>query len=163
MKSLKIIGAFASIIILSQPVYAQQNEMSHDGHNHSEMKPDQMNHDDHDGHEGHNHSEMKHDQMNHDDHDHPEMDKEGMTDVSTAIGGPTIVATVNGLVCDFCAQALKKVFKKEEAVKALKVDLDAGEVRIFLKEGQMLSDAVVAKLIRKSGYSLVETKREGGA
>jgi copper chaperone CopZ len=91
------------------------------------------------------------------------MDKEGMTDVSTAIGGPTIVATVNGLVCDFCAQALKKVFKKEEAVKALKVDLDAGEVRIFLKEGQMLSDAVVAKLIRKSGYSLVETKREGGA
>jgi copper chaperone CopZ len=106
---------------------------------------------------------MKHDQMNHDDHDHPEMDKEGMTDVSTAIGGPTIVATVNGLVCDFCAQALKKVFKKEEAVKALKVDLDAGEVRIFLKEGQMLSDAVVAKLIRKSGYSLVETKREGGA
>ena len=90
MKSLKIIGAFASIIILSQPVYAQQNEMSHDGHNHSEMK---------------------HDQMNHDDHDHPEMDKEGMTDVSTAIGGPTIGATVNGLVCDFCAQALKKVFK----------------------------------------------------
>jgi len=142
MKSLNIIGAFASIIILSQPVYAQQNEMSHDGHNHSEMK---------------------HDQMNHEDHDHPEMDKEGMTDVSTAIGGPTIVATVNGLVCDFCAQALKKVFKKEEAVKALKVDLDAGEVRIFLKEGQMLSDAVVAKLIRKSGYSLVETKREGGA
>ena len=38
-----------------------------------------------------------------------------------------------------------------------------GEVRIFLKEGQMLSNAVVAKLIRKSGYSLVETKREGGA
>tara|TARA_Y100000385_G_scaffold129961_1_gene135319 strand:- start:282 stop:746 length:465 start_codon:yes stop_codon:yes gene_type:complete len=135
-------AAFAFVIILSQPVYAQQNEMIHDGHNHSEMK---------------------HDQMNHDDHDHPEMDKESMTDVSTAIGGPTIVATVNGLVCDFCAQALKKVFKKEEAVKALKVDLDAGEVRIFLKEGQMLSDAVVAKLIRKSGYSLVETKREGGA
>jgi pentapeptide MXKDX repeat protein len=160
MKSLKVIAAFAFVIILSQPVYAQQNEMNHDGHNHSEMKHGQMNHD---GHEGHNHSEMKHDQMNHDDHDHPEMDKEGMTDVSTAIGGPTIVATVNGLVCDFCAQALKKVFKKEEAVKALNVDLDAGEVRIFLKEGQMLSDAVVAKLIRKSGYSLVETKREGGA
>jgi copper chaperone CopZ len=142
MKSLKIIGICASIIIFSQSVYAQQNEMNHDDHNHSEMK---------------------HDQMNHDDHDHPEMDKESTSNVSITTGGPTIVATVNGLVCDFCAQALKKVFQKEEAVKALKVDLDAGEVRIFLKEGQMLSNAVVAKLIRKSGYSLVDTKREGGA
>jgi len=145
MKTLKIIGAFASIIILSQPVYAQQNEMNHDDHNHSEMNHDQMNHD------------------GHDDHDHPEMDKESTSNVSITTGGPTIVATVNGLVCDFCAQALKKVFQKEEAVKALTVDLDAGEVRIFLKEGQMLSNAVVAKLIRKSGYSLVETQREGGA
>ena len=142
MKSLKIIGICASIIIFSQSVYAQQNEMNHDDHNHSEMK---------------------HDQMNHDDHDHPGMDKESTSNVSITTGGPTIVATVNGLVCDFCAQALKKVFQKEEAVKALKVDLDAGEVRIFLKEGQMLSNAVVAKLIRKSGYSLVDTKREGGA
>ena len=148
MKSLKIIGICASIIIFSQSVYAQQNEMNHDDHNHSEMKHDQMNHDDHDG---------------HDDHDHPEMDKESTSNVSITTGGPTIVATVNGLVCDFCAQALQKVFQKEEAVKALKVDLDAGEVRIFLKEGQMLSNAVVAKLIRKSGYSLVDTKREGGA
>lgn len=142
MKTLKIIAAFASIIILSQPVYAQQNEMNHDDHNHSEMN---------------------HDQMNHDDHDHPEMDKESTSNFSITTGGPTIVATVNGLVCDFCAQALKKVFQKEEAVKALTVDLDAGEVRIFLKEGQMLSNAVVAKLIRKSGYSLVETQLEGGA
>jgi len=118
MKSLKIIVICASIIIFSQSVYAQQNEMNHDDHNHSEMK---------------------HDQMNHDDHDHPEMDKESTSNVSISTGGPTIVATVNGLVCDFCAQALKKVFQKEEAVKALKVDLDAGEVRIFLKEGQMLS------------------------
>ncbi|MDG1523005.1 MAG: cation transporter [Hellea sp.] len=142
MKSLKIIGICASIIIFSQSVYAQKTEMNHDDHDHSEME---------------------HNQMNHDDHDHPEMDKESITDVSVATDGPVIVASVNGLVCDFCAQALKKVFQKEEAVKALKVDLDAGEVRIFLEEGQMLSDAIVAKLIRKSGYSLVDTKREGGA
>jgi len=95
---LSFINICASIIIFSQSVYAQQNEMNHDDHNHSEMK---------------------HDQMNHDDHDHPEMDKESTSNVSISTGGPTIVATVNGLVCDFCAQALKKVFQKEEAVKAL--------------------------------------------
>ncbi len=76
---------------------------------------------------------------------------------------PMIVAKVNGLVCDFCAQALKKVFKKEEGVKDLTVDLDAGEVRIALKEGGEISDETVAKLIRKSGYSLVSTERIGGA
>ena len=110
MKSLKIIGICASIIIFSQSVYAQKTEMNHDDHDHSEME---------------------HNQMNHDDHDHPEMDKESITDVSVATDGPVIVTSVNGLVCDFCAQALKKVFQKEEAVKALKVDLDEGEVRIF--------------------------------
>ena len=119
MKSLKIIGICASIIIFSQSVYAQKTEMNHDDHDHSEME---------------------HNQMNHDDHDHPEMDKESTSQMfPLQLVAQQLLQAVNGLVCDFCAQALKKVFQKEEAVKALKVDLDAGEVRIFLKEGQMLS------------------------
>lgn len=76
---------------------------------------------------------------------------------------PMIIAKVNGLVCDFCAQALKKVFKKEAAVQDLSVDLDAGEVLITLKDGQTLPEETVKKLIRKSGYSLVSTRRMGGA
>lgn len=95
--------------------------------------------------------------------DHSKMDKATMAANAIIEDAPTIVAKVNGLVCDFCAQALKKVFKKEEAVDSLNVDLDVGEVRIGLKSGQTLSDERVAKLIRKSGYSLVETRREGGA
>jgi len=77
-------------------------------------------------------------------------------------GSSVITAKVNGLVCDFCAQALNKVFMKEEAVKALEVDLDAAEVRIELKEGQTLADERVKKLIRKSGYSLVSLNRDSG-
>jgi len=139
MKSLKTIGALTALMLLTQTAHAQQSTMDH-----SKMDHSQMQHDDH-------------------DHNHPEMDKESQAaDVITA-GAPTIVAKVNGLVCDFCAQALKKVFKKEEAVESLNVDLDAGEVRIALKAGQTLSDERVAKLIRKSGYSLVATNREGGA
>ena len=76
---------------------------------------------------------------------------------------PRIVAQVNGLVCDFCAQALKKVFGKEAAVDYVNVNLNKGVVEITLKAGQQISDARVAELIRKSGYSLVATKREGGA
>jgi len=76
---------------------------------------------------------------------------------------PKIVAQVNGLVCDFCAQALKKIFKKETAVDYITVDLNGGVVEITLKPGQQISDERVADLIRKSGYSLVTTTREGGA
>tara|TARA_E500000331_G_scaffold183724_1_gene176890 strand:- start:287 stop:535 length:249 start_codon:yes stop_codon:yes gene_type:complete len=36
----------------------------------------------------------------------------------------TVYADVNGLVCDFCARALEKVFLKREAVESIDVDLD---------------------------------------
>jgi len=92
----------------------------------------------------------------------PEIAAKSHVDVMSPQNKPMIIAKVNGLVCDFCAQALKKVFKKEDGVKSLHVDLDAGEVRIVLKKGQTLSDGKVKTLIRKSGYSLVSTRREGG-
>ena len=76
---------------------------------------------------------------------------------------PRVIAQVNGLVCDFCAQALKKIFKKEAAVDYITVNLEGGVVEITLKPGQKISDERVAELIRKSGYSLVATRREGGA
>lgn len=144
MKSLKLFGAVAALTLLAQPAYAQQSDMDQSKMDHSKMDHGQMNHDDH-------------------DHNHPEMDDAAAAADIISEGTPTIVAKVNGLVCDFCAQALKKVFKKEDAVESLNVDLDAGEVRIGLKTGQTLSNERVAELIRKSGYSLVETKREGGA
>jgi len=144
MKSLKLFGAVAALTLLGQPAYAQQSDMDHSKMDHSKMDHGQMNHDDH-------------------DHNHPKTEKAAAAADIIPEGTPTIVAKVNGLVCDFCAQALKKVFKKEDAVESLNVDLDAGEVRVGLKAGQTLSDKRVAELIRKSGYSLVETNREGGA
>ncbi|MFK7886602.1 MAG: heavy-metal-associated domain-containing protein [Gammaproteobacteria bacterium] len=104
-------------------------------------------------------SKMDHSKMDHGAHEHAGMEKPDLGDEVIAANAVLIVAKVNGLVCDFCAQALKKVFKKEEAVDSLNVDLDAGEVSIALKQGQSLSDERVKKLIRKSGYSLVSTER----
>lgn len=67
---------------------------------------------------------------------------------------------VNGLVCDFCAQALNKVFRKQEAVQDVKVDLDQGLVHIVLKDQQQLDDATVKQLITDSGYSVHHIEKD---
>jgi len=76
-----------------------------------------------------------------------------------AAAGEIIVANVNGLVCDFCAQSIRKIVGKEAAVQQVHVDLSKGQVRIDLKPGKVLDDATIDKLIRKAGYSLVSIDR----
>ena len=68
---------------------------------------------------------------------------------------PRIVAKVNGMVCDFCAQSVKKVLEKESAVQNVDIDLTAKEVRIALKSGQDLPDDVIKSGISYAGYDLV--------
>lgn len=71
-----------------------------------------------------------------------------------------VTAKVNGMVCDFCARAVTKVFGKEDVVENVHVDLDNGEIHVTLKSGADLSDARVEKLVKKSGYDLVSVGRE---
>lgn len=67
---------------------------------------------------------------------------------------------VKGMVCDFCARAVNKVFGKEEAVKGVHVDLDSGEIHVSMKPGMSMTDERVEELVTKSGYSLVSVERE---
>lgn len=143
MNTLKYIVAASALIMFAQPALAQDSTMDHSKMDHSKM----------------DHGQMDHSKMDHGDHDHAGMEAPDLSGEVMAENAVIIVAKVNGLVCDFCAQALKKVFKKEDAVESLNVDLSAGEVRVALKPGQSLSDERVEKLIRKSGYSLVSTER----
>ena len=138
MNTLKFLIAASALAIFAQPATAQDSTMDH-----SKM----------------DHGQMDHSKMDHEDHNHAGIEKTDLTDEAITENAVVIIAKVNGLVCDFCAQALKKVFKKEGAVESLNVDLGAGEVRIALKQGQSLEDERVKKLIRKSGYSLVSTER----
>jgi len=79
----------------------------------------------------------------------------------TAASSQTMVtAQVNGMVCDFCARAVTKVFSKEEAVENVHVDLDKGEIHVTLKGGADMSDERVGELVKKSGYDLVAITRE---
>ena len=70
-------------------------------------------------------------------------------------------AKVKGMVCDFCARAVEKVFGREDAVEAVSVDLDEGAIRIAFKPGQSLSDERIGELVKKSGYALTAIERAG--
>jgi len=70
------------------------------------------------------------------------------------------VVDVKGMVCDFCAQALNKVFLKEEAVDRLDVDLDEQSVTIHYKEGMgPLDDETINKGVYWAGYEVVGIRK----
>lgn len=77
-----------------------------------------------------------------------------------ALSQTMVTAKVNGMVCDFCARAVTKVFGKEDSVENVHVDLDNGEIHVMLKSGAEMTDAEVEKLVKKSGYDLVSVGRE---
>ena len=70
-----------------------------------------------------------------------------------------IVIKVNGMVCDFCAQSLKKVFGKEDSVNDITVNLDNQTVTVDTKDGATLSDEKIKELIEWGGYELVSIDR----
>ena len=69
-----------------------------------------------------------------------------------------IDVSVKGMVCDFCARGIEKVFKKEKAVKAINVDLSNQKITVELNIGETMSDSYVTKLIESNGVSVVKYK-----
>jgi copper chaperone CopZ len=72
----------------------------------------------------------------------------------------TIKASVNGMVCGFCATGIEKTFKTQPEVQTVNVDLAKRLVTIRTKEGQTIDDAKLRKLIGNAGYSVVAIARE---
>ncbi len=73
---------------------------------------------------------------------------------SKASEGGSAYASVNGLVCDFCARALEKTFSKKEEVNSIKVDLDEKIVTINFNSDQQLDETTITQLITDAGYSV---------
>ncbi len=71
-----------------------------------------------------------------------------------------ITVKVNGLVCDFCARSLEKIFYQRDGVYGVDVDLDEGEVELDVTENTQLSDDEIKKLITESGFNVTEIKRQ---
>ena len=66
---------------------------------------------------------------------------------------------VNGLVCDFCARSIEKLFSKKDSVEDIKINLEKMLITIYLKQGKHLDDETISKLIVDSGYNVREIKR----
>mgnify|MGYP001158765624 CR=1 FL=1 len=68
--------------------------------------------------------------------------------------------SVNGLVCDFCARSIEKLFNKKESVENINVDLEKMLITIYLKKGEILNDDMIKQIITDSGYDVREINRE---
>jgi copper chaperone CopZ len=106
----------------------------------------------------------EHDMQDHQhNHNHKEMPTEPETpETETSNEGKDceqkIALHVKGLVCDFCARSIEKVFKKKK-VTGVDVDLANGLIEVYLSKDQTLDDASLQKMIKNSGYLLERIER----
>ena len=128
--------------------------------------------------EHHDHGDRaEHDMHEHHDHDHQATDTDHAAhdrhqatggpvltrteDIESALadGGEPIVADVLGVVCDFCALAMNKIFSKREEVAAIYVDLDTKALNLVLAPGASMSDQTIADLAVQAGYRIAGVRR----
>ena len=84
-------------------------------------------------------------------------------DRALAAGGAPIVADVLGVVCDFCAIAMNKIFGDQPEVAAVYVDLDTKALSLVLSPSSSLSDAAIADLAVQAGYRIAAIRRDEAA
>ena len=71
----------------------------------------------------------------------------------------TVKASVNGMVCSFCAQGIVAHFKKHPAVSNVHVDLTRKLVLLEEKKGSSISDREITEFIKKSGFEPQKIER----
>jgi len=127
----------------------------------------------------HDGGQMTHAGMNHDhgaehdhgaNHEHGDMGMNAATithtdEISTALanGGAPVVVDVLGVVCDFCATAMNKIFSKRDEVAAIYVDLDKKTLSLVINDGSDLSDKQIEKLAKQAGYRIAAIRRDSEA
>ena len=139
-----------------------KHEMKHHGGDH--MKHAGMNHDHgvEQDHGAHDHNAMAH------EHGDMVMNTATIThtnEISAALanGGAPVVVDVLGVVCDFCATAMNKIFGKRDEVAALYVDLDKKTLSLVINDGSDLSDKQIEKLAKQAGYRIAAIRRDSEA
>jgi hypothetical protein len=147
------IAALVTVVCVAHPLSAQEH------HDHST-------HTAHDMHEHHGDQEAEVANTSHDGHaSTSEAILTRTEDIESALaeGGEPIVADVLGVVCDFCAVAMNKIFGKREEVAAIYVDLDTKALSLVLVPGASLSDETIAELAVQAGYRIAEVRRGDAA
>lgn len=70
------------------------------------------------------------------------------------------VLEVNGVVCDFCTQAIGKNFKKTKEIKAFSINMKEGLVSIKFANDKELTNKQLIRIINSSGYSVSKICRD---
>ena len=105
-----------------------------------------------------NYIALSHDKNNEAEILHEDVDK--VTELSSGLKSENIIdVATNGMVCDFCAQAIEKVFMKRKEVQGINVDLNNQRVVIYLKKDVSIDDNEIIKLFEESGYGVEKINR----
>lgn len=75
---------------------------------------------------------------------------------NVAMAAETIKATVNGMVCSFCAQGIEKSLMGMPQTKAVFIDLKKKIVAVEAKDGQKLDGKKITAEIKDAGYDVVK-------
>lgn len=70
-----------------------------------------------------------------------------------------VTVSVNGLVCDFCAQAIDRSFRRRAEINDVRVDLTARVVTIDFRPNQSLDDNTIRDIITRAGYTVTDIRR----
>lgn len=74
-------------------------------------------------------------------------------------GGRTVEMKVDGLVCAFCAQGIRKNLRAQPSVEDVIVDLEHGVVAVALREGKDIEDETLRTSLTQAGYALRHIER----
>lgn len=70
-----------------------------------------------------------------------------------------VKVTVDGMVCSFCAQGIKRAFSEVLSVDTVDINLDQKLVTLVTKKDHQLKDEEITSLIKDSGYEVVKIER----
>lgn len=73
-----------------------------------------------------------------------------------ALAAESLKATVNGMVCAFCAQGIEKSLSGMDATQAVYVDLKSKIVAVEAKPGKTLDQKAISAAIVDAGYDVVK-------
>jgi periplasmic mercuric ion binding protein len=73
--------------------------------------------------------------------------------------GHSIRVSIKGMVCNFCAQGLKKVFAQEKVIEGISVSLERRQLLFTLRAGTSLDDARIIERVKDAGYEVEKIER----
>ena len=78
--------------------------------------------------------------------------------LTPAFAVTSMKATVNGMVCAFCAQGIEKRISKMPATKAVYVDLKKKTVVVEPKDGMTLDQKAIMEEVKDAGYDIIKVE-----